>query len=98
MEMFALCSYADDQGLGDNSKFGTHQTLQTFETMSIHNGYLGEGIKEACSFEEFRNVKLNWFNACKQTVDLLYRCNDLAGYKKGKDILNLLSKYRLHSA
>ena len=44
IEMFALCSYADEQGKGDNSKFGTYQTLKSFEDMSIHNSYFGEGI------------------------------------------------------
>lgn len=95
LEMFALCSYADDQGVGDKSKFGTFQTLKGFEDMSIHNGFLGEGIKEATTFEEFRNYKLNWVNACKKTVDLLYKCNDLIQYNKGKDILNLFEMTKI---
>ena len=93
LEMFALCSYADDQGIGDNSKFGTYQTLKNFEDMSIHNGYFGEGTKEVTTLEEFRNVKLNWEEACKKTVDLLYKCNDLIQFNRGKSILNLFSKY-----
>lgn len=93
MEMFALCSYADDQGKGDNSKFGTYQTLKTFENMSIHNGYFGKGVKEADTFEQFRDIKLNWKNACEKTLDLLYKCNDLIQFNKGKYILNLFSKY-----
>lgn len=95
LEMFALCSYADDQGIGDNSKFGTYQTLKSFDYMSIHNGYFGEGVKEVNTFEQFRDAKLNWEEACKKTVDLLYKCNDLIQYNKGKDILNLISKYSI---
>ncbi|MCX7749673.1 MAG: hypothetical protein N2645_22695 [Clostridia bacterium] len=93
LEMFALCSYQDQQGKGDNSKFGTYQTLKSFEEMSLHNGYFGEGIKEANTLEQFQNIKLNWENACKKTVDLLYKCNDLIQFDKGKAILNLFNKY-----
>jgi hypothetical protein len=65
MEMFALCSYVDEQK-GDNSKFETYQTLKSFEYMSIHNGYFGEGIQEANTLEQFQNIKLNWESACKR--------------------------------
>nr|WP_235715977.1 hypothetical protein [Acetivibrio cellulolyticus] len=63
--------------------------MKSFEEMSI----LGKGITEANTLEQFQNVKLNWENACKKTVALLYKCNDLIQFNKGKDILNLFNKY-----
>lgn len=93
LEIFALSSYADDQGVGDKSTFGTYQTLKTYEDMSIRNGYFGRGAEEANTLEQFQNVKLNWNSACKKMLGLLYKCNDLEQYIKGRDIMNLFSKY-----
>lgn len=93
LEMFALCSYADDVGIGDNSTFGTYSTLRSYEEMANHNGYLDFQIEELSTFKQFKNVKLNWVNMNKKVMDLLYKCNDLIQYKKGLDIMNLFSKY-----
>lgn len=40
LEMFALCSYADDVGIGDDSTFGTYKTLCSYMEMANHNGFV----------------------------------------------------------
>ncbi len=93
LEIFALASYADEQGIGCDSTFGTYNTLNNFEEMAIHNGYFGAGVEAANTWEQFKDEKLNWENACKQLTDLFYNCNVLLQYKNGMNIMNLFSKY-----
>lgn len=93
LEMFALCSYADDVGIGDNSTFGTYNTLRSYEEMANHNGYLDSQMGELSIFEQFKNIKLNWANMSRKVMDLLYKCNDIIQYKKGLNIMELFSKY-----
>ena len=93
LEMFALCSYADDKGIGDNSTFGTYNTLRSYKEMANYNGYIDSQKAELSAFEQFKNVKLNWVNMSEKVMDLLYKCNDLIQYKKGLNIMDLFSKY-----
>ncbi len=93
LEIFALCSYADDIGIGDGSTFGTYNTLHSYKEMAVHNGYIDSQMQEPGGIVQFKNVKLNWVNMCEKVVDLLYKCNDPVQYKKGLSILDLFSKY-----
>ena len=93
LEVFALCSYADDIGIGDGSTFGTYSTLRSYKEMAAHNGYVDSQMQEPGGIVQFKNEKLNWVNMCEKVVDLLYKCNDPVQYKKGLNILDLFSKY-----
>ena len=93
LEMFALCSYADQMGMGDKSTFGTYQTLLGFEKMSIHNGFFNGKVVEEPAWDMFISAKLDWENAFYKVKDLLYKCNDLGQYSKSLSILDLFSKY-----
>ncbi len=93
LEMFALCSYADDIGIGDNSTFGTFRTLRGYEDMAIHNGYINSETGNLNAFDLYKNEKLNWVDMSKQVMDLLFRCIDLAQYNKGLSIMDMFSKY-----
>ncbi|MDP4094265.1 MAG: hypothetical protein Q8920_12995 [Bacillota bacterium] len=96
LEMFALCSYADNMGIGDKSTFGTYSTLRTFEEMANHNGYIGtQG--ELNGFNQFQSEKLDWVDMSKQVMALLFKCNDLIQYSKGLSIMDLFSKTNLLS-
>lgn len=93
LEIFALCSYADDIGSGDNSTFGTYSTLRSYKEMANHNGYLDSHMEECSTFKQFMNLKINWVNMSKKVMDLLYKCNDLIQYKKGLNIMDMFSQY-----
>lgn len=98
LEMFALCAYADDNGIGDNSTFGTYNTLRSYKEMADHNGYLDSQTEELSAFEQFKNVKINWVNMSKKVMGLLYKCNDLIQYKKGLNIMDLFSRYPVNQS
>lgn len=91
--MFALCSYADQMGMGDKSTFGTYQTLLGFEKMSIHNCFFSGKVVEEPAWDMFTSAKLDWENAFYKVKDLLYKCNDIGQYSKSLSILDLFSKY-----
>lgn len=60
LEMFALLSYADDQGLTSNtSSFGSFQQLKTYAMNASQNGY----CDEVSGWEDFLNKKLDWTTA-----------------------------------
>lgn len=42
LEIFALCSYADDNGMGVEGNLSTWQTLQGFKKDAVRNGYMEE--------------------------------------------------------
>jgi len=92
LELFALCAYADDVGLGDKSTFGTYQTLHTYEEMAKYNGYISSDT-QAGTLEQFENEKINWVNMSQKVMGLLYKCNDLAQYNKGIRIMDLFANY-----
>ncbi len=93
LEIFALSSYADDQGIGSGSTFGTYSTLKTFYEMATHNGYLQTKNTTDNIWEQFRNEKLNWESSSMKVMELLYRCNDMLQYSRGANIMKLFSKY-----
>lgn len=92
LEMFALCSYADDRGIGDNSTFGTYNTLRSFEEMAKYNKYINSQTQELNALNQFKNEKLDWINISEKVTDLLYKCKDLVQYRKGLKIMDMFTK------
>lgn len=97
LEIFALSSYADDQGIGSGSTFGTYSTLKNFLEMAVHNGYLQIEDSPDKIWEQFKNEKLNWEKSSINVMELLYRCNDMLQYNRGANIMKLFSKYPTNS-
>lgn len=93
LELFALGSYADNQGTGCGSTFGTYNILIGFADMAVHNGYFGAGTEAGDAWERFSNEKLNWRMACSQLAELFFNCGDMLQYRYGMKIINLFSKY-----
>ena len=57
MEMFALFSYADDQGLSTpTSSFASFQELKVYAMNAAQNGY----CSEITGFDDFTNLKMDW--------------------------------------
>lgn len=46
LEMFALCSYADDNGMGVDGNLSTWQTLQHFKEDAVRNGYMQDPAQD----------------------------------------------------
>lgn len=92
LEMFALCSYADDQGLGDKSTFGTFNTLKGFRMMAVHNGYIGDTDIHNQTRKDFLEQRIDWDRVANKVTKLVKDCKDYNQYEKGLCILNMMSK------
>lgn len=83
IEMFALCCYADDKGIGTGGTFGSWQTLNYYRDNASHNGYF-ELTNETDSFQ---SVKQDWM----KMVQLMMKDYMEAGlYKQSLDGKGLL--------
>ena len=56
MEMFALCSYADANGMGTGGSFGSWQTLNYYRDNANHNGY----FEMSNTINRFKTLKQDW--------------------------------------
>lgn len=89
IEMFALCCYADDKGIGTGGTFGSWQTLNYYRDNASHNGYF-ELTNETDSFQ---SVKQDWM----KMVQLMMKDYMGAGlYKQsldGEGLLGIFERY-----
>jgi|GEM_PF-2656025 len=93
MEMFALCSYMDGEGLISRSKFGSWSTLRAVDEMSVHNGFFNN-VTEGCGdMEQFTEEKLDWERAGKLVADLLFECKAMKQYLETKNLLKVLESF-----
>lgn len=56
IEMFALCCYADDKGIGTGGTFGSWQTLNYYKDNAAHNGY----FEPSDTMEQFKSLRKDW--------------------------------------
>ena len=56
IEMFALCCYADDKGIGTGGTFGSWQTLNYYKDNAAHNGY----FELSDTMEQFESLRKDW--------------------------------------
>lgn len=89
IEIFALCSYADANGMGTGGTFGSWQTLNYYRDNANHNGY----FEMSNTVEQFKTLKQNW------TVMVSSMMKDYLNsglYKQvldGNKLLNIFEKY-----
>ena len=87
IEMFALCCYADDKGIGTGGTFGSWQTLNYYRDNASHNGY----FELANGTDSFKSVKQDWM----KMVQFMMKDYMNAGlYKQSLDgnrLLNIFS-------
>lgn len=86
IEMFALCNYADANGMGIGGTFGSWQTLKYYQRNAADNGY----FKMSDSMDNFRSLKQNWV-AMVNRMMTDYMNSGL--YKQGMDGKKLLSMF-----
>ena len=89
LEMFALCSYADDVGLGTDSTFGSYNAAKYYEINANDNGY----ISSENTFESFINTKLNWIEMCQRMMTDYYEAGLYGQYKEGQNLIRFFSEY-----
>ena len=88
IEMFALCCYADDKGIGTSGTFGSWHTLNYYRDNAAHNGYF-EFTNET---DSFKSVKQDWM----KMVQLMMKDYMNAGlYKQSLDGNRLLDLFSM---
>ena len=89
IEMFALCCYADDKGIGTGGTFGSWQTLNYYKDNAAHNGY----FEMPDGMDSFQSVKQDWM----KMVQLMMKDYMEAGVFKqaldGKGLLGIFERY-----
>ena len=89
IEMFALCCYADDKGIGTGGTFGSWQTLNYYKDNAAHNGY----FEMPDGTDSFKSVKQDWM----KMVQLMMKDYMEAGVFKqaldGKGLLGIFERY-----
>lgn len=91
MEMFALCSYADAEGLVERSTFGSWSTLTAVQEMAVHNGFIDQQTGTCDGLNDFLTERLDWENMSQKVADLLFECKDMKQYTRTSNVLNLLT-------
>lgn len=89
LEMFALCSYADDKGISDGGTFGSFQKLKYYADNAQTNG-LCSGLSGT---DSFINTKYNWEDIVSQMMDDYLDAGIYNQYKDGTKLLSLFDKF-----
>ena len=88
IEMFALCCYADDKGIGTGGTFGSWQTLNYYRDNASHNGY----FEMTNGTDSFQSVKQDWM----KMVQFMMKDYMKAGlYKQSLDGNRLLDLFSM---
>lgn len=77
MEMFALCSYADEVGKGSGDSLGSYHTLDISAALAKYNNYPEELNDDPPSWEQFAEKKMDWTEIGKFTVDVFKDSEDI---------------------
>lgn len=96
MEMFALCSYADEMGQGTGDSLGSYHTLSLSCALAKYNGYTGELNEEPPSWDQFANRRMDWTKTEKFTVDVFKDSRDIKMVELvlwGNKLLNFFSDH-----
>lgn len=96
MEMFALCSYADEMGQGTGDSLGSYHTLCLSCALAKYNGYTGELNEAPPSWDQFANRRMDWTKTEKFTVDVFKDSRDIKMIElvlQGNKLLNFFSDH-----
>ncbi|MFA9465270.1 MAG: hypothetical protein ACERKN_13380 [Velocimicrobium sp.] len=89
LEMFALCSYADDKGISDGGTFGSYQKLNVYSQNAQMNGYCS-GLGGT---DSFINSKFNWKDIMTQMMDDYLEGGIYNQYRDCKKLLALFDRF-----
>ena len=65
LEMFALCNYLDDKGMGTGGTFGTWQDLKVIDINASVNGY----TEDTGILATFNSRRKDWGKICKMMME-----------------------------
>jgi len=91
LEMFALCSYADDQRMSEAGTFGSYQKMKYYADNAQYNGYFN-GLG---SYESILGGKYNWTSMVSRMMTDYLNAGIYNQYHDGLGLLGLFNKFPL---
>ncbi len=91
LEMFALLSYSDDQGISDGGSFGSYQRMKNYADNAQMNGYW-EGNED---WDSFANAKHDWIAIMNRMTDDYSQAGVYSQYLKGQELVLTLSRFSI---
>lgn len=91
LEMFALLSYSDDQGISDGGSFGSYQRMKNYADNAQMNGYW-EGNED---WDSFANAKHDWIAIMNKMTDDYSQAGVYSQYLKGQELVSTLSRFSI---
>lgn len=91
LEMFALLSYSDDQGISDGGSFGSYQRMKNYADNAQMNGYW-EGNE---GWDSFANAKHDWIAIMNKMTDDYSQAGVYSQYLKGQELGLTLSRFSI---
>lgn len=89
LEMFALCSYADDKGITDRGTFGSFQKLKYYADNATMNGYF-DGVT---SYQTFLEQEQDWSQMVTKMMDDYLKGGIYKQYQDGKKLLAMFDYF-----
>lgn len=87
LEMFALCSYTDDQKSEMGRIFGFWQTLKNYDI----NASLNSGEQAYTVADTFYAMKKDWVRLCKDMMEEYARAGISKQYKDGMGLMSMFT-------
>lgn len=91
LEMFALLSYADDQGMTNASTFGSYQQLKVYANNASLNGY----CEDLSGYDTFLFKDFDWISIMKNMMDDYFEAGVYNQYQSCKNLLSFFDKFTL---
>lgn len=89
LEMFALLSYADDQGMTNSSTFGSYQQLKVYANNASLNGY----CEDLTGYDTFLSKDFDWVSIMKSMMEDYLETGIYNQYQSCKNLLNFFDKF-----
>lgn len=89
LEMFALCSYADDKGLSNQGTFGSFQQLKVYGMNAEHNEY----CNSLSGHNTFLNEKFDWTGIVSRMMDDYLGAGLFDQYQSGTHLMAMFEQF-----
>lgn len=89
LEMFALCSYADDKGFSSAGILGSYHSMKIFAENAEINGYIS-GLK---GYGNFLNAKFDWREIVSRMMGDYLNAGVYKQYQAGQNLMGIIDRF-----
>ncbi len=94
LEMFALLSYADEQGISNGGTFGSYHQMKTYSYNACSSGYIaGYSASSFFSYETFMTGKFNWSGIISRMMEDYLSAGIYAQSGNCKNLLDVFKRF-----